>query len=269
MCGILGCHHADGNPASIRAKCVRMSKEQRCRGPDWSGVFVGKDSVLCHERLAIVGVESGAQPMVYANGKRDLSCAVNGEIYNWKELRAGLKNKDVGFITGSDCEVIMHLYKEHSVPEMCNMLDGMFSFILLDDSVSPSRLVVARDPIGITTLYTGYNSSKPQTKWFASELKSLQEECDVIQAFPPGHYYDSDVGEIKRYFNPDWWNGDSGNPEDIPHGEADLDLLRSSLEMAVRKRLMSEVPFGVLLSGGLDSSLVASIAAREMQKIGK
>jgi hypothetical protein len=149
------------------------------------------------------------------------------------------------------------------------MLDGMFSFILLDDSVSPSRMVVARDPIGITTLYTGWNSSKPSTRWFASELKSLQEECDVIQAFPPGHVYDSNTGETVRYFEPKWWDGDSGKPEDIPHGEVDLDLLRASLEKAVRKRLMSEVPFGVLLSGGLDSSLVASIAAREMQKISK
>ena len=145
----------------------------------------------------------------------------------------------------------------------------MFSFILLDDSVTPSRMVVARDPIGITTLYTGWNSASPSTRWFASELKSLQEECDVIQAFPPGHVYDSNTGETTRYFDPDWWNGDSGKNEDIPHGEADLTALRESLEKAVRKRLMSEVPFGVLLSGGLDSSLVASIAAREMNKIAK
>jgi asparagine synthase (glutamine-hydrolysing) len=145
----------------------------------------------------------------------------------------------------------------------------MFSFILLDDSVTPSRMVVARDPIGITTLYTGWNSSNPSTRWFASELKSLQEECDVIQAFPPGHVYDSNTGETTRYFDPDWWNGDSGKQEDIPHGEADLTALRESLEKAVRKRLMSEVPFGVLLSGGLDSSLVASIASREMNKIAK
>ena len=268
MCGILGCHRANGDPASIRAKCVKMSKEQRCRGPDWSGVWVGKDSVLCHERLAIVGVESGAQPLVYADGKKNLTCAVNGEIYNWKDLIKGLKNRDVPLVTGSDCEVIMHLYKEHGTG-LCNMLDGMFSFILLDDSVSPSRMVVARDPIGITTLYTGHNSANPSTRWFASELKSLQEECDVIQAFPPGHVYDSNTGETTRYFDPDWWNGDSGNPEDIPHGEADLKALRESLEMAVRKRLMSEVPFGVLLSGGLDSSLVAAIASREMNKIAK
>jgi asparagine synthase (glutamine-hydrolysing) len=145
----------------------------------------------------------------------------------------------------------------------------MFSFILLDDSVSPSRMVVARDPIGITTLYTGWNSSNPSTRWFASELKSLQEECDVIQAFPPGHVYDSNTGETTRYFDPEWWNGDSGRPEDIPHGEVDLTALREALEKAVRKRLMSEVPFGVLLSGGLDSSLVAAIASREMAKIAK
>lgn len=266
MCGILGCHQLVGDPLSYRPKCVKMSAKQRSRGPDWSGVFVGKDSILCHERLAIVGVDSGSQPLIYADGKKNLALAVNGEIYNHIALRKGLKDQDAPFKTKSDCEVLMHLYKEHGIG-MCDKLDGMFSFVLLDDSVSPSRMVVARDPIGITTLYQGHNSARPDTIFFASELKSLHEECDVIRAFPPGHVWDSQTGETTRYFNPTWWNGDSGKSEDIPHNPVDYTLIRETLEAAVRKRLMAEVPFGVLLSGGLDSSLIASIAAREMDKI--
>ena len=144
------------------------------------------------------------------------------------------------------------------------MLDGMFSFVLVDTSVTPSRLIAARDPIGITTLYMGHNSAAPDTLYFASELKSIHEECDNVIAFPPGHFYDSKTKSIERYFNPSWWNGDKG---EIPHNDVDYDLVRTTLEDAVRKRLMSEVPYGVLLSGGLDSSLIASIAARETDKL--
>jgi asparagine synthase (glutamine-hydrolysing) len=144
------------------------------------------------------------------------------------------------------------------------MLDGMFSFVLLDTSVSPSRIIAARDPIGITTLYQGWHSSSPETIYFSSELKALHEECDNILAFPPGHFYDSNTKKTERYFKPTWWDTDKG---DVPHNEADLTLLRETLEMAVKKRLMSEVPYGVLLSGGLDSSLIASIAARETDKL--
>lgn len=147
------------------------------------------------------------------------------------------------------------------------MLDGMFSFILLDNSVTPSRIIAARDPIGITTLYQGHHSSAPETIYFASELKALSEECDVIRAFPPGCVYDSATGETVRYFKPTWFEGDSGKEGAIPTGEVDYKLLRETLEMAVKKRLMSEVPYGVLLSGGLDSSLIASIAARETDKL--
>lgn len=149
------------------------------------------------------------------------------------------------------------------------MLDGMFSFVLLDESVTPSRVIAARDPIGITTLYQGYNSKSPETIFFASELKAINEECDVINAFPPGHFWDSRTNSFERYFKPTWWNGDSGKPEDIPHNPVDYTLLRETLERAVRKRLMAEVPYGVLLSGGLDSSLIAAIAARETEKVAK
>jgi asparagine synthase (glutamine-hydrolysing) len=148
------------------------------------------------------------------------------------------------------------------------MLDGMFSFVLLDTSSSPSRVLAARDPIGITTLYMGHHSSSPSTVFFASEMKCIQDECDVLQAFPPGHFYDSNVGKVERYFKPSWWNTDLPGGERAT-GELDYEKIRTSLEAAVKKRLMSEVPYGVLLSGGLDSSLIASIAARETDKMAK
>lgn len=144
------------------------------------------------------------------------------------------------------------------------MLDGMFSFVLLDESITPTRIIAARDPIGITTLYQGWDSKRPDVTFFASELKALVSECDNIISFPPGHVFDSKTGKTERYYNPSWWDGDVGP---IPTTKADLKLLRESLEAAVRKRLMSEVPYGVLLSGGLDSSLIAAIAARETEKV--
>ena len=144
----------------------------------------------------------------------------------------------------------------------------MFSFVLLDESVSPSRIIAARDPIGITTLYQGWSSKRPGATYFASELKALIDECDDLISFPPGHVYDSANKTTTRYFQPSWWNGDLDGPEaTIPTQPADLTRLREALEAAVRKRLMSEVPYGVLLSGGLDSSLIASIAARETEKV--
>ncbi|THH01241.1 hypothetical protein EW026_g1408 [Hermanssonia centrifuga] len=239
-------------------------KGDRHRGPDWSGCYVGKQTVLVHERLAIVGVESGAQPLVSDDGK--IILAVNGEIYNHTKLQEGLKTP-YPFKTHSDCEVIIPLYREHG-KELCDKLDGMFSFVLLDESVEPSRVIAARDPIGITTLYQGWSSKRPGATYFASELKALIDECDEIISFPPGHVYDSQDKSTTRYFQPTWWNGDDEGPEGvIPTKEADLTALREALEAAVRKRLMSEVPYGVLLSGGLDSSLIAAIAARETEKV--
>jgi asparagine synthase (glutamine-hydrolysing) len=144
----------------------------------------------------------------------------------------------------------------------------MFSFVLLDESISPPRIIAARDPIGITTLYQGSNSSRPEAVYFSSELKALVDECDKIIAFPPGHVYDSRDNSTIRYFNPTWWKGDSVGPDSaIPTTPANLNLIRQTLEDAVRKRLMSEVPYGVLLSGGLDSSLIAAIASRETEKV--
>ena len=142
----------------------------------------------------------------------------------------------------------------------------MFSFVLLDESVTPSRIIAARDPIGITTLYQGWSSSAPSRVYFSSELKALVDECDKIISFPPGHVYDSTTQETVRYYNPSWLHtGEEG--AQIPRNEPDLTLLRETFEAAVRKRLMSEVPYGVLLSGGLDSSLIAAVAARETEKV--
>ncbi len=155
-------------------------------------------------------------------------------------------------------------YKKYDKITLCNILDGMFSFVLLDESVTPPRLIAARDPIGITTLYQGWTSKNPGLVYFASELKALVEDCDKIVSFPPGHVWDSQTNTTECYYTPSWWNSDIGPTPSLP---ANLNLLRESLEDAVRKRLMSEVPYGVLLSGGLDSSLIAAIAARETEKV--
>ncbi|KAF9456775.1 asparagine synthase [Collybia nuda] len=263
MCGIFAAHGLE-NPSSDRARFIALSKRLRHRGPDWSGCFVGKDCVLVHERLAIVGVDTGAQPLVSEDGKVIL--AVNGEIYNHIALRESV-GPGVKFKTHSDCEVIIPLFRKHD-KDLCGLLDGMFSFVLLDESVSPSRIIAARDPVGITTLYQGWSSKRPGAVFFASELKALADECDKIISFPPGHIYDSRDKSTTRYYNPTWWGGDDEGPNGtIPTKPVDLVLLRETLEAAVRKRLMSEVPYGVLLSGGLDSSLIASIAARETEKV--
>ncbi|KAJ7709965.1 glutamine-hydrolyzing asparagine synthase [Mycena rosella] len=262
MCGIFAVHGLE-KPSSDRARFIACSKRLRHRGPDWSGCFVGKDGILVHERLAIVGVDTGAQPLVSDDGKVILT--VNGEIYNHIALRETL-GADIKFKTHSDCEVILPLYKKYD-KDLCGMLDGMFSFVLLDESVSPSRIIAVRDPVGITTLYQGWNSKRPGAVFFASELKALVDECDKIISFPPGHIYDSKDNSTTRYFKPSWWKGDAeGADATIPSSPADLTLLRETLEAAVRKRLMSEVPYGVLLSGGLDSSLIAAIASRETEK---
>ncbi|KIJ44019.1 hypothetical protein M422DRAFT_169005 [Sphaerobolus stellatus SS14] len=261
MCGIFALHGVD-NPAACRSRCIALSKRQRHRGPDWSGCYVGQRSVLVHERLAIVGVDTGAQPLYSDDGK--LTLAVNGEIYNHIHLRS-LIDPEIKFKTHSDCEVILYLYQKFGI-DLVEKLDGMFSFVLLDESVQPSRIIAARDPVGITTLYQGWSSKNPGAVYFSSELKSLVDDCDKIIPFPPGHVYDSQTDTTTRYYNPSWLHDDEENAP-TPTTPADLKLIRETLEASVRKRLMSEVPYGVLLSGGLDSSLIASIAARETEKV--
>ncbi|EER43552.1 asparagine synthetase [Histoplasma capsulatum H143] len=239
----------------FKPTALRMAKAIRHRGPDWSGNFVANDTILAHERLSIVGVDSGAQPLVNDNGT--LALAVNGEIYNHRILRKGLKTP-YNFKTHSDCEVIIPLYLEHGV-DTPKFLDGMFSWVLFDKK--ENRVVAARDPIGITSFYQGWSSQTPGAVYFASELKSLHPVCDKIMNFPPGHVYDSKANTTTRYFEPKWWD-----PTNVPSTPVDYKLIRESLEKSVRKRLMAEVPYGVLLSGGLDSSLVAAIAQRETQR---
>ncbi|KAI7860477.1 asparagine synthase [Circinella umbellata] len=257
MCGIFAIYRYDGDVENYRQRALYLSKKIRHRGPDWSGCYTTNNHILAHERLAIVGVDSGAQPIISEDKK--LVLCVNGEIYNHKQLRAQLEQKGYVFKTHSDCEVIMYLYREMGT-EFVHKLDGIFSFVLLD--VDNDRIIAARDPIGVTTLYYGWRSDMPNTVYFASELKSLNEDCDKILAFPPGHLYDSKTKETTRWYKPSWWDDNK-----VGENPVDLKLLRRSLEASVRKRLMAEVPYGVLLSGGLDSSLIASIAVRETQKI--
>lgn len=253
MCGIFAAYKVD-DVQTFKPKALQYSKRIRHRGPDWSGNKIANSTILCHERLAIVGLDAGAQPIVSPDENFILS--VNGEIYNHIELRNELK--DYQFKTLSDCEPIIPLFQKYDV-DAPKYLDGMFAWVLYDKK--NDRIVAARDPIGITTLYMGRSSKSPKTVFFASELKCLTDECDEITAFPPGHIYDSNTDKLTRYFQPNWWDENK-----IPTTPVDYNLIKETLEMAVRKRLMAEVPYGVLLSGGLDSSLIASIAARETQK---
>ncbi|KAJ2669175.1 asparagine synthetase [Coemansia spiralis] len=257
MCGIFCVYNYHGDTSKYRQRALDLSKRVRHRGPDWSGCIVTENSIFCHERLAIVGIDTGAQPLT--NDDETIVLTVNGEIYNHKKLEAELKTP-VKFKTHSDCEVILHTYSEIGT-DVCAKLDGMFSWALLDRRTQPARLVAARDPIGITTLYLGRVSAHPDTVYISSELKSLNEECDQIEEFPPGHYFDSTDGQFHRYFKPDWWV-----PERIATAPVNYRDLRLALTAAVRKRLMAEVPYGVL-SGGLDSSLISSIAVREAARI--
>lgn len=227
-------------------KCLRH------RGPDWSGNWTGNNTILCHERLSIVGVDTGAQPLV--NEENTIALAVNGEIYNHRIIRKSLK-KPYNFKTHSDCEVIIPLYQQYGL-DAPKHLDGMFSFVLYDKE--QDRTIAARDPIGITSFYIGRDSKTPGAVYFASELKALAPVTDKIDFFPPGHIYDSKTDTITRYYEPTWWDG-----EQVPETPIDYKLIRKTLEKSVLKRLMAEVPYGVLLSGGLDSSLTASIAQRE------
>ncbi|ROW00803.1 hypothetical protein VMCG_06536 [Cytospora schulzeri] len=257
MCGIFACH-CHPEVQKFKPQALKLSKAIRHRGPDWSGSAICNNTILCHERLSIVGVDSGAQPLT--NADESIILAVNGEIYNHRLIRKSLTTP-YHFKTHSDCEVVIPLYMEYGL-DAPKHLDGMFSFVLYDKKLD--RTIAARDPIGVTTLYYGWNTKEPGAVYFGSELKCLHPVCDKIEAFPPGHVYDSLTGKTTRYFEPKWWD-----PTNVPSKPVDLTHLRETLEKSVRKRLMAEVPYGVLLSGGLDSSLVASIAQREMMRLKK
>jgi asparagine synthase (glutamine-hydrolysing) len=259
MCSILGIFElAPGDdPAALRPQALACSARQRHRGPDWSGVHVGPRGILVHERLAIVDPAGGAQPIVASDGSMVL--AVNGEIYNHRELRAGLDAEARGrgeepwaYRTGSDCEVILPLWRAHGAEGLAQ-LNGIFAFAILEPATG--RWVVARDPVGVVPLYRGTDGAG--RKWVASELKAIVDRCPDAAPFPPGVVFDSASGELHPYRARPW-----RSLEGARHRPASPAKLRSALEDAVHRQLMSDVPYGVLLSGGLDSSIVAACAAR-------
>lgn len=250
MCGILAVLGCSDDSQAKRVRVLELSRRLRHRGPDWSGIYQNGFNYLAHQRLAIIDPASGDQPLF--NEDKSIVVTVNGEIYNHEELRKGLKNHK--FHTGSDCDVIAHLYEEHG-ENFVDMLDGIFSFVLLD--TRDNSFMVARDAVGVTSLYIGWGLDG--SLWVSSEMKGLHEDCEHFEAFPPGHLYSSKSGGgFKQWYNPPWFN------ESVPSTPYEPLAIRSAFEDAVIKRLMTDVPFGVLLSGGLDSSLVASITARHL-----
>ena len=247
--GIFGLQPGD-DLAALRRQSLEHSQRQRHRGPDWSGVYVDDGAILVHERLAIVDPAGGSQPLLSDDGL--LALAVNGEIYNHKALKAELK-QPYAFQTESDCEVINALYREDEPASFLNRLNGIFAFALWDKA--RGRVLIARDPIGVVPLYWGHDSQGRLR--VASEMKSLVETCADVAQVPPGHWYDSASGELHKYYDRPW--RDYAAVEGVA---ADTTKLREAFEAAVHRQLMTDVPYGVLLSGGLDSSLVAAVAAR-------
>ncbi|KFL35688.1 asparagine synthase B [Arenimonas donghaensis] len=251
MCSILGVH--DARPGAdlrgLRPLALSLSTLQRHRGPDWSGVYESPACLLVHERLAIVDPAGGAQPLRSADG--GLALAVNGEIYNHRELADALA-APYAFTTGSDCEVINALYRQEG-PAAFARLNGIFAFALWD--AEASRLLVARDPMGVCPLYWGHDGDG--RLWLASEMKALARLCPDVAAFPPGHVYDSHGGELRCFHERPWREHASTVGVTVGPGE-----LRAAFEQAVHRQMMTDVPYGVLLSGGLDSSLVAACAAK-------
>jgi len=249
MCSILGILDLRSDPAALRTQALDLSRRMRHRGPDWSGVYANERAILVHERLAIVGVDSGAQPLLSPEGTQAL--AVNGEIYNHRQLRSALE-ADYAFQTHSDCEVILPLYAKFG-HDFLNQLEGMFAFVLWDNA--KQHWLVARDPIGIIPLYYGHDAHG--NLYFASELKALAPVCKEAREFPPGHYWAKGDAEPTRYYHPGWREFEA-----VKDGPTDRAALRAAFEAAVKSHMMSDVPYGVLLSGGLDSSLVAAIAKK-------
>ena len=253
MCSILGVFdlRPGADLAALRPLALSLSARQRHRGPDWSGVYAGKSALLVHERLAIVDPAGGAQPLLSED--RQLALAVNGEIYNHRELEHELKQA-YAMQSGSDCEVINALYRDdEDVGAWLGRLNGIFAFALWDEA--KQRCVIARDPIGVCPMYWGHDADG--RLWAASEMKALVRVCEDVAAFPPGHWYDSATGELSRYYDRPW--RDYAVTQGIAVSPVEL---REAFERAVHRQLMTDVPYGVLLSGGLDSSLVAACAAR-------
>jgi len=249
MCSIFGVLDIQTNAADLRRQALDMSRLQRHRGPDWSGIYDSKHAILVHERLAIIDIDHGAQPLY--NSTRDHVLAVNGEIYNHRELGRNYGG-DYVFQTQSDCEIILCLYAKFG-HEFLDKLEGMFSFVLYDQT--QNRYLIARDHMGITPLYTGHDVLG--NFYVASEMKALTPICSQVNEFPPGHYLDSRRGEPQRYYQRDWVDFAA-----VADAKTDPGALNGALEIAVRRHMMSDVPYGVLLSGGLDSSLLCAIAQK-------
>ena len=277
MCGIVAILNVKEQTTALRQKALRMSQKIRHRGPDWSGIYCGGSAILAHERLSIVDPESGGQPLYSPDKKQVL--AVNGEIYNHQEIRRRSAGQ-YDFQTGSDCEVILALYREwrqqlpahplapleslatagtqeeekSGVEALLENLSGIFAFVLYDEE--HDEFLIARDPIGVIPLYIGYDSNG--TVYVASELKALEGQCERYEPFPPGHYLYSREGFcMQRYYHRDWFDYAA-----VKDNAASAEAIHDALEDAVRRQLMSDVPYGVLLSGGLDSSVISAIAQK-------
>ena len=249
MCGIAAIFNIKSQSPEWRKKALAMAKKIRHRGPDWSGIYCGSSAILAHERLSIVDPQSGGQPLYSPDRKQVL--AVNGEIYNHREIRQRYAGQ-YEFQTGSDCEVILALYRDKGI-DFLEELNGIFAFALYDEE--RDEFLIARDPIGVIPLYIGYDSDG--TLYCASELKALEGFCERYEPFLPGHYYSSREGKMVRWYKREWTRYDA-----VKDNPASIFELREALEEAVRRQLMSDVPYGVLLSGGLDSSVISAIAKR-------
>ena len=253
MCGIVCAFDIKSNSDEVRSNVLRMAKKVRHRGPDWSGIYSNEKAVLAHERLAIVDPTSGKQPIISDDGHKVI--AVNGEIYNHIDLRER-HTPDYNFKTESDCEVILALYQKKGI-DFLNDLNGIFAFALYDSS--NDKYLIARDHMGIIPLYIGWD--KQNIFYVSSELKSLEGVCNKIELFPPGHYLDSSDGKLIKWYIPNWTSFDS-----VKDSETKIKLIHDSLSAAVKRQLMSDVPYGVLLSGGLDSSITSALAKKFASK---
>ncbi|WP_302576721.1 asparagine synthase B [Phocaeicola barnesiae] len=254
MCGIAAIFKIKEQTQELRKKALEMAKKIRHRGPDWSGIYCGGSAILVHERLSIVDPQSGGQPLYSPDKKQTL--AVNGEIYNHREIRERFKGR-YEFQTGSDCEVILALYREKGT-DFLEDLSGIFAFALYDEE--KDDFLIARDPIGVIPLYIGRD--KEGKIYCASELKALEGFCDSYEPFLPGHCYIGSEGVMKRWYTRDWMKYDESLPETVSSEtyQQEVTAVHDALEDAVRRQLMSDVPYGVLLSGGLDSSVISAIA---------
>ena len=247
MCGIVCVFSSKKDKKKLRNQVLEMSKKIRHRGPDWSGIYCSENAILAHERLGIVDPTSGNQP-IFSRDKK-LILAANGEIYNHREIKKEIIH-NYDFTTGSDCEVILALYKEHGI-NFINKLNGIFAFALYDEK--NDEYLIARDHMGIIPLYMGWDEHGGF--YVASELKALEGYCNKIELFPPGHLWSSKDGKTQQWYKRPW-----SEYKAVQDNSTEIKDLREALAKAVKRQLMSDVPYGVLLSGGLDSSITSAVA---------